>query len=215
MLTGFSYETSESAFITGTESIHPEARNIYNSLCADDLSFSLFNLAYDGYLKLNEKHRFKSSIISVVDFNIPSNKKRFYLIDLENRQVLFNEYVTHGKNTGLLTADHFSNIMSSKQSSLGFFKTAETYHGKHGLSIRLDGLERGINDLARDRAIVIHSADYACESFINTHGRLGRSFGCPALPKENYNEIVDIIKEGTLLFIYSSKGDYLKQSILF
>jgi hypothetical protein len=109
-------------------------------------------------------------------------------------------------------AEKFSNTPLSNQSSLGFYKTAETYHGKHGLSLRLDGLEKGINDKARQRAIVIHSAKYAEESFIKTYGRLGRSFGCPALPAGNYTEIIKLIKDGTLLFIYYPQPAYLENS---
>lgn len=198
--------------ITSPIPVLPSATELYKELCNEELCFEAFDLAYKGYLKLKVKHSLKNSLISVVDFNLPSTEKRYYLIDIDQRKILYTEYVTHGRNTGLLTADNFSNTMSSKKSSLGFFKVAETYFGKHGLSLRLDGLERNINHLARDRAIVIHAADYACESFIDQHGRLGRSFGCPALPNENYKAIVDKIKDGTLLFIYSSKGDYLQKS---
>jgi hypothetical protein len=126
--------------------------------------------------------------------------------------VIFQDYVAHGKNTGNLMAEKFSNRPFSNQSSLGFFQTAETYHGKHGLSLRLDGLEKGINDKARQRAIVIHSAKYAEESFIKKYGRLGRSFGCPALPAGNYYEIIELIKGGTLLFIYYPQPGYLENS---
>lgn len=189
-----------------------EAIEVYEALCDATISQSAFQHAYLGYMKLKPQHKFSSEILSLVDFNKDSDEKRFYLIDLRSKKVLYKEYVTHGRNTGLLSADNFSNVMSSKKSSLGFYKTAETYHGKHGLSLRLDGLEKDINDRARDRAIVIHAADYACESFIKEHGRLGRSFGCPALPAENYKAILDIIKEGTLLYIHSSKSDYLKVS---
>jgi len=208
---GFSYMEASSHELS-LSSLQPSSSELYEDLCIESLSFEVFDLAYKGYQKIKSEQKLRSSLISVVDFNLPSNEKRYYLIDIEKRKVLFTEYVTHGRNTGLLTADNFSNVMSSKKSSLGFFKTAETYFGKHGLSLRLDGLETGINHMARERAIVIHSADYACESFINQHGRLGRSFGCPALPKKNYKSILEQIKDGTLLFIYSSKSDYLQKS---
>lgn len=148
----------------------------------------------------------------MLDFSQPSSQKRFYLIDLDAKRVIHQDYVAHGKNTGALMAERFSNIPNSNQSSLGFYRTAETYHGKHGLSLRLDGLEKGINDKARQRAIVIHSAWYSEESFIKKHGRLGRSFGCPALPAGNYEEIIQWIKDGTLLFIYSPESTYLENS---
>jgi hypothetical protein len=126
--------------------------------------------------------------------------------------VIYQDYIAHGKNTGNLMAEKFSNTPHSNQSSLGFYKTAETYHGKHGLSLKLDGLEIGINDMARQRAIVIHAAKYAEESFIKKYGRLGRSFGCPALPAQNYDEIIELIKGGTLLFIYFPESRYLENS---
>ena len=125
-----------------------------------------------------------------------------------------NSVVSHGRNSGELYAKNFSNKPSSYKSSLGFYKTAETYHGKHGLSLRLDGLEKGFNDLARPRAIVIHGADYAREEFISAAGRLGRSLGCPALPSELSKEVIELIKEGSLLFIYGEDQDYLSNSKL-
>ena len=185
---------------------------IYNQIGNYSLSFEAFDLALSGYSELKDSLHLRENIISVVDFSQPSTKKRFYLINIDTKKVLFQDYVAHGKNTGILEAEKFSNIANSNQSSLGFFKTAETYHGKNGLSLRLDGLEKGINNLARKRAIVIHAADYAEETFIKKYGRLGRSYGCPSLPPENYNKIIELIKEGTLLFIYSPQETYLHSS---
>lgn len=176
------------------------------------MSLKAFDLAYKGWVSLKDSLNPGKHIITVVDFSQPSTKKRFYLIDMDVKEVIYQNYVAHGKNTGSLLAEKFSNIPESLQSSLGFFKTAETYNGKHGLSLKLDGLEKGINNLARKRAIVIHAADYAEESFIKKYGRLGRSFGCPALPSENYDEVIELIKGGTLLFIYSPASEYLKIS---
>jgi len=188
------------------------SRDIYTQIAEESLSFEAFHLAYQGWIDLKDSLDLKQNIITVVDFSQPSTKKRFYLIDMESKSIIFQDYVAHGKNTGNLWAKNFSNIPNSNQSSLGFYKTAETYYGKHGLSLRLEGLETGINNLARKRAIVIHSADYAEEKFIERYGRLGRSFGCPALPARNYQKIVDKIKEGSLLFIYSPQEEYLKNS---
>ena len=176
------------------------------------MSFKAFNLAFRGWTQLKDSISPDKYIISVVDFSQPSTNKRFYLIDMATKEVLYQDYVAHGKNTGTLMAKKFSNTPHSNQSSLGFYKTAETYFGKHGLSLRLDGLEKGINDRARQRAIVIHSAWYTEESFIKKYGRLGRSFGCPALPAEDFPEIVDLIKGGTLFFIYFPESDYLENS---
>ena len=192
-----------------------DARYIYDQIDNQSISFEAFDLAFRGWNEVKDSIGLIHNVISVIDFSQPSTNKRFYLIDLGTRQVVYQDYVAHGKNTGNLMARKFSNTPHSNQSSLGFYKTGETYHGKHGLSLRLDGLEKGINDKARQRAIVIHSAKYAEESFIRKYGRLGRSFGCPALPAQNYDEIIDLIKGGTLLFIYFPESGYLdKSSIL-
>ena len=188
------------------------ARYIYEQIDNQSMSFEAFHLAFRGWYELKDSIDLINNIISVLDFSQPSTNKRFYLIDLDTRQVIYQDYVAHGKNTGNLMAEKFSNTPHSNQSSLGFYKTAETYHGKHGLSLRLDGLEKGINNKARQRAIVIHAAKYAEASFIKKYGRLGRSFGCPALPAENYDEIIDLIKGGTLLFIYFPESGYLDES---
>lgn len=187
---------------------------IYKNIGATHMSFEAFDLALKGWEKLKDSIQLKDQIITVVDFSQPSTRKRFYLINLATQKIIYENYVAHGKNSGALNAEKFSNTPSSYQSSLGFYKTAETYFGKHGLSLKLDGLEKGINHLARHRNIVIHSADYAEESFIKKHGRLGRSYGCPALPKEKYNELIEKIKEGTLLFVYYPKSEYLNNSAL-
>ena len=189
-----------------------DARYIYDQIGNETMSFEAFDLAFRGWNELKDSIDFMDNIISVVDFSQPSTNKRFYLIDLDTRQVVYQDYIAHGKNTGNLMAKKFSNTPHSNQSSLGFYKTAETYHGKHGLSLKLDGLEKGINDMARQRAIVIHAAKYAEESFIKKYGRLGRSFGCPALPAQNYDEIIELIKGGTLLFIYFPQSGYLENS---
>jgi hypothetical protein len=186
----------------------------YTQLGSNSLPFEAFDLAYEGYLELKDSLKLNDKVISIIDFSQPSTKKRFYLINMHTKKVLYQEYVAHGKNTGVLEAKKFSNIVSSNQSSLGFFKTAETYYGKHGLALKIDGLEKGINHLARKRTIVVHQADYAEKAFIKKHGRLGRSFGCPALPSENYDEIIEQIKDGTLLFIYYPEEEYLQSSAI-
>lgn len=189
-----------------------EAWDLYEQIGNESMSFNAFKFAYLGWNRLKDSISLDEKIISVVDFSQPSTNKRFYLIDMGTKEVMYQDYVAHGKNTGTLMAKKFSNIPHSNQSSLGFYKTAETYYGKHGLSLKLDGLEKGINDKARQRAIVIHSAWYTEESFIRKYRSLGRSFGCPSLPAGNYNEIIKLIKGGTLLFIYSPELGYLKNS---
>ena len=201
----------------GSSSDHPgetsaDVRHIYEQIGNRTMSYEAFDLAFRGWNELKDSIDLTNNVISVVDFSQPSTSKRFYLIDLDTRQVIYQDYVAHGKNTGNLMAEKFSNTPHSNQSSLGFYKTGETYFGKHGLSLRLDGLEKGINDKARQRAIVIHSAKYAEETFIRKYGRLGRSFGCPALPAGNFEEIIGLIKGGTLLFIYFPQPGYLDNS---
>jgi hypothetical protein len=168
--------------------------------------------AFDGYEKLNGS--LQNQLLTVIDFTMPSTQKRLWIIDPEQGEVLLNTVVAHGRNSGGLMAESFSNRPESYQSSLGFYKTAETYQGKHGYSLRLDGLEKGFNDQARNRAIVIHGADYAREEFAKSVGRLGRSLGCPALPSELSSKAIDLIKNGSLLFIYGKDSDYLNKSEL-
>ena len=120
----------------------------------------------------------------------------------------------NGKNSGIYYAEEFSNKNRSLMSSPGFYSTAETYFGKHGYSLKLDGLEKEINDHARERAIVIHGASYVSEQFIETHGRIGRSWGCPALPIDLTKEVINLIKEGTCLYIHSKEVSYLNKSKL-
>lgn len=189
-------------------------KKVYEQIGNHTLSFTAFEMAMKGLEQLQDSLNIKTNLISVLDFSQPSTNKRYYLIDLNSQRVVYQDYVAHGKNTGGLMAKHFSNTVNSYKSSLGFYLTAETYMGKHGLSLRLDGLEKGINDRARERAIVVHAADYAEESFIKNYKRLGRSFGCPALPSKNYKHIVELIKDGSLLFIYAPQVTYLQKSVV-
>ena len=177
-----------------------------------DLSFDVFNSAVTGYRSINNIK--KKNIVTIIDFSKPSTEKRFFVIDIVKKQLLFKSFVAHGKNSGDNYAKEFSNKSLSLKSSLGFFLTAETYSGKHGYSLRLDGLEKGINDNARDREIVIHGADYVSQQFIDKNGRLGRSWGCPALPLEISGEIIDLISNGSCLFI-SGPDEYYKGNSAF
>lgn len=175
-------------------------------------NYEALNYALEGWEKLGKE--LKKPLLTVIDFTLPSTEKRLWVIDVEKREILLNTVVAHGRNTGELMAENFSNTHESFKSSLGFYKTAETYQGKHGYSLRLDGLEKGFNDQARARAIVIHGADYAREEFAKATGRLGRSLGCPALPTEISAQVIDLIKDGSLIFIYGNDPTYLSQSPL-
>jgi len=175
-------------------------------------SKEVFTMAIQGWNKM--KDNLKSKVLTVIDFSLPSTAKRMWIIDPEKGEVLLNSVVSHGRNSGELMAKKFSNQPESFKSSLGFYKTAETYSGKHGYSLRLDGLEKGFNDQARNRAIVIHGADYAREEFAKSVGRLGRSLGCPALPSELSAQAIDLIKDGSLLFIFGKDENYINKSSL-
>ena len=177
------------------------------------LSKQTFEYAIKGFNYLVHKRELaKDNIISIVDFSQPSSKKRLFVIDLNNCQVLFYTYVAHGVNSGKEYANAFSNKPSSYKSSLGFYETQNTYIGGHGYSLRLQGLENGINDNANSRDIVIHGAAYVNESLIKAQGYIGRSWGCPALPENLFKPIIDKIKNGSCLFIYSPDHAYLQKS---
>jgi hypothetical protein len=175
------------------------------------LDFEIFSNAMES---LDEMEYGNEEIVTIIDFSKPSTEKRLFILDVKNQKILYHTLVAHGKNTGENMATKFSNNKGSNQSSLGLFRTGESYHGKHGYSLRLDGLENGINDNARSRAVVMHSASYVSESFIKRHGRLGRSWGCPAVPVELSKEIIDLIKDGSCLYIYANDINYLDNSIL-
>lgn len=179
----------------------------------DRPDYSAYVRGLEGMKYLQEERKLKNdSILSLIDYSKPSTQRRLWVIDVKNQQVLHCALVAHGKNSGLIVPKKFSNTAHSNMSSQGFFVTGETYHGKHGYSLRLDGVEPGINDNARARAIVIHSADYATVDFVNRYGRLGRSFGCPALPPAKSKNIIDTIKEGSCLYIYAGDQEYIAKS---
>lgn len=179
------------------------------------ISQELFAQALQGYEILLKKGTIAPNTpLTIIDFSKPSTDKRLYVISLKRKKLLFNTYVAHGKNSGNNYAQSFSNREGSLQSSLGFYKTLTTYYGKHGYSLKLQGLEKGINHNALSRAIVIHGADYVSSSFIKKYGRLGRSWGCPALPQSSKTEIINCIKGGSCLFIYAKDRSYRERSKL-
>lgn len=147
-------------------------------------------------------------IITIADFSLPSSRKRLFIIDLDKKKVLFNTYVAHGMNSGKEYANRFSNVPESNKSSLGFYETSGTYAGKNGYSLHLEGLEKGINDNAYRRDIVMHGAEYVNENYVQMQGYIGRSQGCPAVPEKLHKLIIDKIKNGTCLFIYSPDKSY-------
>lgn len=193
------------------------AHTIYNmcGLEAYGLSADAFTYAYAGYEKLVEQGKIgRTGMITICDFSQSSGNKRMYIIDLENNKLIRNTWVAHGRNSGAEYATRFSNKPESLQSSLGFYVTRGTYTGKHGMSLKLDGLEPGINNNAMKRNIVIHGAAYVDPARARYGGGMGRSFGCPAVPQYESASIINTIKEGTCLFIYHPGVSYLHASKL-
>lgn len=175
------------------------------------VNFLAFRQAVAGYNRIERKSK---PILTLIDFTRPSTEKRLFVFDMEQKKMLYSSVVSHGKNSGENYATSFSNEVGSYKSSLGFYLTGSTYQGKNGYSLLLDGLEEGINDRARERAIVVHGAAYANPSVCKS-GRLGRSFGCPALPQALARPVINTIKGGSVLFIYADNQEYMaKSSIL-
>ncbi|MDF2516385.1 MAG: hypothetical protein K0R59_1681 [Sphingobacterium sp.] len=175
------------------------------------LKYEAFRQAMEGRKQLSSHNK---DIMTIIDFSLASTEKRLVVLDLEHKKVLFNTLVSHGKNSGENYATHFSNQQESLKSSLGFFVTENTYNGENGYSLVLNGLEEGINDNAKARYVVMHGADYCSTGTISSLGRLGKSYGCPAVPREYAAPIINTIKDGTLLFIYADNQDYLAKTHL-
>jgi len=183
----------------------PTMKSVYDSLqlSLSGLSKQAYDYAKKGWSRLVEEGKLMNdSIISIVDFSLPSNKKRLFVLDVKNYKVLFNTYVAHGQNTGREWATSFSNQNETHKSSPGFYVTMGTYQGKNGYSLKLNGLERGINDNAYERGIVMHGAEYVNQDIANARGWVGRSHGCPAVPVQLNKPIINTIKNGSCLFIY-------------
>ena len=177
------------------------------------LSKEAFTYAYKGYQRLLAKKRISNSeYLTICDFSQPSSQKRLYLIDIANSKLVLNTYVAHGRKSGAEYATRFSNKPKSLQSSLGFYITQTIYNGEHGPSLKINGVDPGFNDKALRRHIVIHGADYIDENWLQRSHCMGRSYGCPAVPKNESATIINTIKEGTCLFIYHPSRNYLLRS---
>jgi hypothetical protein len=180
-----------------------------------DINKEALNFALVGYEKLKEQGMLINiRYLTIVDFSKPSNANRFYIIDMEQAKLLLQTLVAHGKKSGSIFANAFSNKDASFKSSLGFYRTGNSYQGKHGSSLELEGLEKGINDHAKNRAIVIHGANYVSEFIAKQQGFIGRSLGCPAVPSDKVNTIIDAIKGASCLFVYAPSKDYLQKSFV-
>jgi hypothetical protein len=173
----------------------------------------IFELSMIGYYNLKKRNLLrKDAPITIIDYRKPSTAERLYVIDLDSRNLLYSSLVAHGKNTGDECAQFFSNEPGSCKSSMGFYVTEKTYSGKHGYSLNLKGVDAPFNTNAKCRRIVIHGADYVSREHIEKHGKLGKSWGCPALPQELSEGIIDAIKDGSCLFIYYNDKSYLEKS---
>jgi len=148
----------------------------------------------------------------VIDYSRPSVEPRLWVFELPGGALLFRELVAHGRNTGDNLARQFSDALNSRQSSLGLFVTGDTYVGSNGYSLRLDGLEPGFNGRARDRAIVMHGAPYVSAAFAESQGRIGRSWGCPALREGVAREVIDTIRGGGVIFSYYPDSAWIRSS---
>ena len=185
-----------------------EIKTMYRDLSLNDkVSFSCFNNAIHGLEKIEDLEIFDNSnnnLLVVVDYTKPSTEERLFIIDLRKKQLLISSLVTHGRGTGDLYATNFSNKNNSYSTSSGFYLTGNIYNGKHGESLVLYGLERGKNDNAKKRTIVMHSAYYANKAFAEKYGRLGRSKGCLALPTDLNSKIINLISDGVVLYVHTN-----------
>jgi len=217
-LTQFSFVNNNSTKTPSASSfnnIMSKNLSIYSVLHLNNLGLSkeAFINAMKGYNYLLSSGKIKNDeTLSIIDFTLPSTQKRLFVIDIKKGLLLFNTYVSHGRNSGTNVATQFSNDQNSLKSSLGFYITSGTYNGKHGYSLRLNGVESNINDNALSRGIVMHSAPYVNEETIEKLGFLGRSEGCPAVPENLYKKIIAKIKDGSCLFMYSPDKNYLAHS---
>ena len=206
--------TSEAKAFHPASNIEPLA--LYHAIDYDDHEpppYDLFERALEGYVKLRHANKLSTKgILSLIDFRRSANEKRLWVINLNDKKLLYHSLTAHGRNSGEVFARSFSNVPNSNQSSLGFFVTGKTYIGKHGISLKLHGVEKGINDKAEARAIVMHGANYVSESYIEKYGRLGRSFGCPAVPMELHKKIIPEIANGTCLYIYYPDPSYISST---
>ncbi|WP_292010896.1 murein L,D-transpeptidase catalytic domain family protein [Chryseobacterium sp.] len=210
-------ETITTTKTTKTNTEVTSSEELYNSIGFENehkLNYEAFSKGILGFENLKKAGMLDpdAHLLTICDFSLSSNTKRLWVIDINERKVLFNSLVAHGKNTGEEFAENFSNTESSYQSSLGFYITDTTYEGDNGYSLKLLGMDKGFNDAAFKRAIVMHGADYVSEEFASVHKRIGRSWGCPALPRSLSEPIINTIKGKNCLFIYYPDQNYLSSS---
>jgi hypothetical protein len=186
--------------------------NIYETAHLEEtgLEFNVFKKALTGFINLKKEDKLSpnSTVFTVIDYTQPSSKKRMWIVDVLNKMLVLNTWVAHGQGSGDEVASRFSDKMDSHKSSVGFYLTDDVYYGEHGRSLRLDGLDIGFNANARKRAIVLHAADYVGETAMALQGHAGRSFGCPAVAPEVADQVIDAIKDRTMIFAYGKDKHY-------
>jgi hypothetical protein len=193
-------------------SLNQYTLELFNEINDQQLSLEVFEIAVKGYSELFLINKLKNKkFLTIVDMSLSANTERMFIIDMEKRILVDKKLVAHGMKTGDEFASDFSNEQSSHKSCLGFFITGELYNGRHDLSMKLDGQEYS-NDNARSRGVVVHGADYVSCEYIESNGRLGRSFGCPAIDKNGYEETVNKLQGGSCYFIYYPSRSYLSRS---
>lgn len=210
----FSSSNNDAAFYstTGSTSSWVKKETIILKSQARNIDDKVLRLGLTAYFNARKKGYAGKPVLTVIDYSKPSSEKRFWVFDLRSNKTLFNTWVSHGKNSGNVNATSFSNSPGSLKSSLGVFVTDDTYTGKNGYSLRLRGLERGVNDSAYSRAIVIHGAAYANGANIGSYGRIGRSWGCPAVGSSISKPIINTIKEHSVVFAYYPDRKWLARS---
>lgn len=214
LLSFSSYESAKKVFMVADSKIIAfntsnssefRCKSIYETLDSNSFSlpkFDVFLAAFHGYEEIQKQGRLQNNLLTIIDFSLPSTEERLWVIDMSCQRIVLKSLVAHGKNSGLAYATDFSNENESFKSSLGFYLTGEEYNGKHGVSLRLDGLEYGINHKARERAVVLHGANYVNEKQALKQGYIGRSLGCPAVPIAVHLQLIQLIKNKSCLFIY-------------
>lgn len=206
---------SVTSFKMALNQVESKIKNLYKELDAEkyNLNYEAFRYAYIGYKTLKNQQRLnEKALFSIIDFTQKSTKKRFYTIDLEQKRIIYNTYVSHGRKSGQEISNSFSDVCESHKSSIGFYITGNTYNGSNGFSLQLHGDEKGYNSNIAKRGVVMHTADYANEDYIAKYGRLGRSFGCPVLPENIYKTVIETIKNKTVIFAYYNDIKYLSSS---
>lgn len=202
--------SSSTVFASSAYDVNSEVKHLGQK--APQLDKRVLKLALSAYHKASSRGAVKKQVLTVIDYSIPSSKQRMWVFDVNHERLLYNTYVAHGQNSGMNTPSHFSNVSSSKQTSLGTFVTSDTYMGSNGYSLNLQGLEKGFNDNAYNRRVVIHGAWYVEPDYIRKAGRAGRSWGCPSIAKTLAKPVINMIKGGSVVFAYYPDRNYLSHS---